>query len=286
MAGQQVYIVTGGNRGIGLETVRQLSAAGHHVILGSRSAEQGAQAAASVGGKVEAMALDLASLASVRAFADAFKAKGLPLHGLINNAGVYGVEGPRKTTVDGFEAHFGTNHLGHFLLTNLLLDTLVRSAPSRVVTLSSGLHDAVMGKPAATMDFDDLQMEQSYDGARAYAVSKLANILFTNELDRRFAEKRVTALAVSPGVVPSTVAGSVTGFNRFFMKYIMPMFPIARTPAQAAGNTVFAATDASLEGKGAQYIEDRKAKQSSQHARNVESAKRLWDVSAKLVGLA
>ncbi|MEW5851314.1 MAG: SDR family oxidoreductase [Myxococcota bacterium] len=287
----KVIIVTGGNRGLGEETARQLVERGHHVIITARSVPQGEEAARKIRarhtqGRVDVMALDLASLASVRAFAAAFKDRKQPLRALINNAGVFTFgKAPRKTTVDGFELHFGTNHLGHFLLTHLLLEDLVASAPSRVVTLSSGLHLGGMGSPPGHIDFNDLNQERDFSPGKAYANSKLANLLFAFELHRRMKGRGITSNAVSPRVVPETVAEMATGFTRLMMKHVMPLMPFSRTKEQAVANTVFAAVDPSVEGVGGQYLEDCQPARSSPESHDEAVAARLWMESLKLCGI-
>jgi NAD(P)-dependent dehydrogenase (short-subunit alcohol dehydrogenase family) len=200
----KTYVVTGGNSGIGLSTVQQLAKQGAQVILACRRTADGERAkaeitAGGVRGSIEVRELDLASLASVRAFASAFLADHKQLHGLVNNAGVMNT--PAGTTKDGFETQLGTNHLGHFLLTELLLDVLKASAPSRIVNLSSCYHDVAQGRKG-TIDFDDLHFEKrKYDGWESYAQSKLANVLHAKELASRLAGTGVTAVSVHPGWV-------------------------------------------------------------------------------------
>ena len=188
---QRVAMITGGNSGIGFATARKLAAQGFHVIMASRNQQTSAQAIARIhagqpNASVESIPLDLASFASVRQCAAAFQAKGHPLHVLINNAGG-AIKGQQaQFTADGFELTFGTNHLGHFLLTNLLLDELKRSAPARVITVSSQRHiPGYAGGPGAKFDYDNLKGEKFYDSAAFYNNSKLANMWFTYELQRR-----------------------------------------------------------------------------------------------------
>jgi retinol dehydrogenase-12 len=197
------YLVTGGNTGIGLATARELASRGGRVFLACRSEAKGSHAVASIvaatgNANVSFLPLDLADLASVRACADAFLATGQPLNVLINNAGLAGQHG---LTSDGFEVTFGVNHLGHFALTTALLDRLIASAPARVVTVSSDAHYDAKG-----IDFTALRRRaRSITGLHAYAVSKLCNVLFTQELARRLDGQQVTTYALHPGVVASDI---------------------------------------------------------------------------------
>src|SRR4051794_10256738 len=191
----RVAIVTGANTGLGFETARMLAAHGAAVVLAVRDVEKGRRAAARMTGDVTVQALDLTSLDSVRAAAADLRAAHPRIDLLINNAGV--MYTPRQTTADGFELQFGTNHLGHFALTGLLLDNLLPVKGSRIVTVSSVGH-----RIRAAIHFDDLQWERSYDRVAAYGQSKLSNLLFTYELQRRLAAKDepTIALAAHPGV--------------------------------------------------------------------------------------
>jgi NAD(P)-dependent dehydrogenase (short-subunit alcohol dehydrogenase family) len=203
----RVYIVTGANSGSGFATSKQLAEQGAHVIGACRRVNAGQEAFADLGnipGSVEIMELDLASLTSVRRFAEAFLAKYDRLDGLVNNAGV--MAPPKGKTEDGFETQFGINHLGHFLLTELLLDTLKASAPSRVVCVSSVAHAGMRGQPAE-IDFDDLHYDQrEYNATSAYAQSKLANVLHAVDLARRLEGTGVSAFSVHPGWIRSNLA--------------------------------------------------------------------------------
>jgi len=205
----KVYIVTGGNSGIGFVTAKQLAKQGGHVVLACRRVDAANEAITQIKAdaptaSLEAMELDLGSLDSVRAFGAAFIGSHERLDALLNNAGVMNT--PKGTTKDGFETQFGVNHLGHFLLTDLLLDVLKTSAPSRVVCLSSCFHDKAQGRPGE-IHFDDLQLENGkYDGWTAYAQSKLANLLHAKELSKRLAGTGVTAVSVHPGWVRTNLA--------------------------------------------------------------------------------
>jgi NAD(P)-dependent dehydrogenase (short-subunit alcohol dehydrogenase family) len=207
----KIYVVTGANSGIGLVTVTQLARQGATVVLACRRPDEGERARASivaggVKGRVEVAGLDLADLSSVRRFAEGFLGSHDALHGLVNNAGVMNT--PQSKTKDGFETQIGVNHLGHFLLTELLLDVLKKSAPSRIVVLSSAYHDFAQGREGH-IDFDDLQFERrKYDGWQAYAQSKLANVLHARSLAARLAGTGVTAVSVHPGWVRTNLIRS------------------------------------------------------------------------------
>ena len=202
----RTYIVTGANSGSGLATTEQLVRQGAHVVAACRRVavgEEVTQHLANERGSVEVSALDLNSLASVRQFVAAFQAKHDQLHGLVNNAGVMNT--PQGRTEDGFETQFGVNYLGHFLLTELLLDTLQASAPSRVVCVSSVAHTGMQNRPA-TIDLNDLQFDQRpYDGIVAYNQSKLAIVIYARHLARRLDGTGVTVFSTHPGWIRSNL---------------------------------------------------------------------------------
>lgn len=206
----KTYFVTGGNSGIGLATVRQLALQGARVLAGCRNVEMSETVFAGVRspemrGTIEAVRLDLGDLVSVRKCAERILAKVPRLDGLVNNAGVMNT--PKALTKDGFETQFGTNHLGHFLLTELLIPKLAQSAPSRIVNLSSCYHDKAMGREGK-IDLDDPNfLRRKYDGWEAYAQSKLANLLHARELSDRLADLGVVALSVHPGWVRTRLIG-------------------------------------------------------------------------------
>src|SRR5581483_7870588 len=198
----KVCIVTGANSGIGRITALELARLGAQVVMVCRDRARGEAALAEIkqatgNNQVELMLCDLSSQADIRRFADEFKATHARLDVLVNNAGVY--QRKRATTVDGLEATFAVNHLGYFLLTNLLLDVLKQSAPSRIINVASGAH------ASGHINFDDLQGERQYKGVRAYCHSKLANILFTLELARRLAGTGITANSLHPGAVATGI---------------------------------------------------------------------------------
>lgn len=207
----RVYIVTGANSGAGLATARQLASQGAHVVAACRRVDAGREAFADMGpvsGSVEVMELDLGSLTSVRRFVQAFAAKSDRLDGLVNNAGIMAV--PEGRTEDGFETQFGVNYLGHFLLTELLLDTLKASAPSRIACVSSVMHTGGRRGPVPDIHFDDLEWDaRGYDRNQAYGESKLAVVLQAVDLARRLEETGVSAFSIHPGWVRSNLAAGM-----------------------------------------------------------------------------
>jgi light-dependent protochlorophyllide reductase len=289
----RVAMITGGNAGIGFATASKLAAKGFHVILASRNQQASARAiermrAGNPNASVESIPLDLASFAAVRKCASEFQAKGYPLHVLINNAGG-SIPGKQASfTVDGFEMTFGTNHLGHFLLTNLLLNDLKRSAPARVITVSSELHNPdYAGGPKVDFDYANLKGEKYYQTQVFYRNSKLANMWFTYELQRRLAGTGVTSNAVCPGFVPEAIGDRRSSpISRFMYKQILPRMPFARSLEQASESYLYAATDPRLEGIGGKFIVDGKEKRSSDESYDEEKARRLWELSCKWCGIA
>ena len=288
----RVAMITGGNSGIGFATAGKLAAKGFHVILASRNQQTSAQAiericAGNPSASVESIPLDLASFAAVRQCVATFQAKGYPLHLLINNAGG-SVAGERASfTADGFEMTFGTNHLGHFLLTNLLLDNLKQSAPARVITVSSQKHvPGYGGKGAPDFDYDNLKGEKYYDTQVFYRNSKLANMWFAYELQRRLTGTGVTSNAVCPGFVPEAIGNRRTSaLDRLMYKQILPRMPFARSLEQASSSYMIAATDPRYESVGGKFIVDGKETPSSDESYDEEKARRLWEMSCEWCGL-
>lgn len=276
-------LVTGANSGIGLATATELARRGADVTITARDRTKGEAAAASIrrdaGRSVELGILDLASLDSVRSFSDRFADDHNRLDILINNAGV--MAGTRRETPEGFEWTFGVNHLGPFLLTNLLAPLLVGSAPSRVINVSS---EASRGARAG-LDFDDLQMTTGYSPNKAYAASKLANILFTVELDRRLADGGVTARALHPGVIRTSFAKGPESHR--WMGVLMTMVgPFLKRPEEGAATSVLLATAPGEELARSLYWSEGSPKDPVPAATDPRSAERLWSVSEQLVGLA
>jgi NAD(P)-dependent dehydrogenase (short-subunit alcohol dehydrogenase family) len=284
-------IVTGANSGLGLVTARELARAGASVVMACRNLEKGHAAveqvrAAVPDAQVQLDELDLASLESVRGFAERFRATHDGLDLLINNAGV--MAPPRRRTVDGFELQFGTNHLGHFLLTTLLLDAMEGREDARVVTLSSTAHK--IGRIA----FHNLDGDRHYFRWRAYGQSKLANLLFALELDRRLRreDSTVKSLAAHPGYAATNLqSASPPMIDRLVMK-VSNKF-VAQSDEMGALPTLYAATQPGLE--GGTYIGPDGPSEQRGHptivqpngrARDEDTARRLWQVSEELTGSA
>jgi NAD(P)-dependent dehydrogenase (short-subunit alcohol dehydrogenase family) len=269
----KVYIVTGANTGIGKVTAAELARRGGHVFLACRSEDKTKPVIDEIkretpDAKVEFLALDLADLGSVRRAADEFKARKLPLHGLINNAGL---AGSRGTTKDGFELIFGTNHLGPFLFTTLLLDVLKQSAPARIVNVASEAHYSAKG-----IDWDAQRKKtRSVTGLDEYAVSKLANVLFTKELARRLEGTGVTTYSLHPGVVATDVWRRVPPPFRWVMKAFMI------SPEKGAQTTLYCATAPELAKETGKYFEKSKEKKPNKLADDVALAGELWKRSAE-----
>jgi retinol dehydrogenase-12 len=289
---QRVAMITGGNSGIGFATVRKLADKGFVVILASRNQQASAQAigqikAVNPDAVVESIPLDLASFESVHKCVSIFLAKGYPLHVLINNAGGSVPGKQARFTSDGFEMTFGTNHLGHFLLTNLLLEDLKRNAPARVITVSSELHNPdYAGGPAPDFDYDNLKGEKYYSSQVFYRNSKLANMWFAYELQRRLTGTGVTSNAVCPGFVPAAIAARrKSPVTVFFYSQILARMPFARSLEQASSSYMFAISDPGLEGIGGKFIVDGKEKRSSEESYDAEKARRLWERSWEWCGL-
>jgi retinol dehydrogenase 14 len=226
--------------------------------------------------EVSSLLCDFSSQASIRSLAEAVYARHDRLDVLINNAG--GVNKTRRLTVDGIEATFAVNHLGYFLLTNLLTDLLVGSAPARVVTVASA------GHRSGTLDFDDLGYERGYSIMRAYTRSKLANVLFAAELARRLQGTGVTSNSLHPGAVATNIWSGAPTWAKPLIQILVRPFMLS--PEQGGATIVQLAASSELEGVTGKYFEKGKAVTPAPLARDEALAKRLWDVSARLVGLA
>ena len=275
----RTILVTGATSGIGLVAARELAAMGAEVALVGRDPGRLDAALREVqgrtpGGRIHALRADLASLAGVRALAEEVRARFPRLHVLLNDAG--GVSARREVTVDGLERTFAVNHLAPYLLTRLLADRLRESAPSRVVNVASVAHRH------ADLDFDDLQLARGYRTMRAYARSKLANVLFTRELARRLGGSRVTANCVHPGAVATRIWSGAPWIAR---PVLLVLKRFMRTPEEGARPLVHLAASPELEALTGAYFEGRRQVEPSDLARDPAVAERLWDESARLVGL-
>jgi NAD(P)-dependent dehydrogenase (short-subunit alcohol dehydrogenase family) len=277
-------VVTGANAGLGLATSIGLARAGHDIVMAVRNTTKGADAVALVRAaipeaKVQVMTLDLASLASIRSFASAYGAARPTLELLVNNAGI--TMKSRTTTSDGFETTFGVNHLGHFLLTNLLHNSLAAAGGSaRVVVVASDAHKFARGG----LNFDDLQSTGKYRPLRVYGESKLANMLFAREAARRWKADGITVNSVHPGFVATRLGRD--GDGGWLGDLAMTLGkPLARTPERGARTAIHVATAPSLEGVTGEYFANEKLAKPAATALDDSAATRLWSVSADLVGL-
>ncbi len=284
----QIFLVTGGNTGLGFATAKAIAAEGATTVITSRDPAKGEQAIAELrtlsgNPDVHVLGLDLSDLSSVRACAAAFLEQFDRLDVLVNNAG--GMFSPRTETLDGFETTIGVNYLGHFLLTNLVLPRLLESAPARVVTLSSWAHHL-----APPLRLDDLHATRRYNTIVAYGRSKIAMALFARELSHRYAEHGITAFSVHPGSVRTRFAqdGDTTGL----MAHLIDAFTTL-TPQQGAEATVYCATEPGLERHSGAFVQRRwignfgpiRPVHVARRMRDDHTARRLWDLSAELVGL-
>ncbi len=278
MTGRTV-LVTGGSGGIGRATALGLAAMGAHLAITGRDRGRTEDAAREIraagSGQVDVFVADLSSLSQVRRLAGEVLQRLSRIDVLVNNAGGYW--NTRHVTADGLERTFALNHLAPFLLTSLLLDRLKDSAPARVVTVSSNVQ--AIGR----IDFEDLQGERSYSGARAYNQSKLANVLFTYELARKLQATSVTANALHPGVVRTSFgAEDPSRAQRLFTPV---MRPFMKVPGRGAATSVHLVSAPELEQVTGRYFASSKPRRSSQRSYDQAAAARLWQVSADLAGL-
>lgn len=273
----KVIAVTGANSGMGKAASAELAKRGATVIMLCRCKNRGEEAlnevrAISGNDSVELMICDLGSLSSIKEFCSDFKSKFNRLDVLINNAGVI-LPGYHETA-DGYELHFGVNHLGHFLLTSQLSDILTASAPARVINVSSGMHK--IGK----IYLDDINLKQNYTFWRAYAQSKLANVLFTYELAERMKGRGVKANCLHPGGVATNMGiNRETGFGTFITRRLKPLF---QTPEQGAETSVYLAVSPNVEGVTGKYFYRKNPMPSSNRSYDRDLSKKLWDLSEEM----
>jgi NAD(P)-dependent dehydrogenase (short-subunit alcohol dehydrogenase family) len=288
----KVAVVTGANSGLGYHTALELARNGARVVVASRSDVRGKEAVARIVAEVpdadlDLRLLDLADLSNIRAFADGVRSSYPSIHLLINNAGVMAI--PRSTTADGFEMQFGTNHLGHFALTGLLLPTVLAASDARIVTVSSTAH-----KPGH-INFDDLMAEQRYRKWNVYSNTKLANLLFTYELQRKLTAAGAPAIAVAahPGTSATNLV-TVSAQDNLIKRVVMPAGArlISQSAAKGALPQLYAATAPDV--KGGEYFGPNGIAESFGYPKRVDSipeskdldvAARLWSVSEELTGV-
>ncbi|MSQ11635.1 MAG: SDR family oxidoreductase [Dehalococcoidia bacterium] len=269
----RVCLVTGASSGIGRAAAEGLARMGATVVMVCRNAERGEQAKRDIqrrvtGASLELLLADLASQSAVRRLAHEFKSRHKRLHVLVHNAGV--IYGKRTLTEEGLETTFAVNHLAPFLLTNLLLDVLKASAPARVVVVGSGAHRF------GSLDFTNLQGERRYAGGGAYAMSKLANLLYTFELAHRLEGTVVTVNCMHPGFVASNFGrGTANPLYRLIAFF-------GARPEKGADTILYLATSPEVEGVTGKYFFRRREKQPSKQARDSALAAKLWEVSAAL----
>jgi NAD(P)-dependent dehydrogenase (short-subunit alcohol dehydrogenase family) len=276
----KVVMVTGANSGIGKAVSLALAKMGATIVMVARNKERGEAARSEIirksqNSSVDLLLADLSSLESVRQLATVFREKYPKLDVLINNAGLFNQR--RRVTADGYENTFATNYLASFLLTNLQLDLLKASAPSRIINVSS------VGHYNGHIHFDDLNLEKDYGGWKAYGQSKLALVLFTHELAKKLQGTGVTVNAVHPGTVATNIwtrpfgpAGFIMALPKLFMT----------SPEKGAETIVYLASSPDAKGLNGEYLKKLKVKKSSDESYNEEIEQRLWDVSTKLTHLS
>ncbi|XP_030071388.1 retinol dehydrogenase 12 isoform X2 [Microcaecilia unicolor] len=274
----KVVIITGANTGIGKETARDLAQRGARVIVACRDILKGEAAACEIRAttgneQVVVRKLDLADTKSIKEFAEKIQQEEKQIHILINNAGV--MMCPYSKTADGFEMQLGVNHLGHFLLTFLLLDHVKQSAPARIVNVSS------LGHRLGKIKFNDLQSEKSYDSGLAYCQSKVANVLFTRELAKRLQGTGVTVNALHPGTVTTELtrhSSSLFTLTRLFSFFL-------KTPTEGAQTSIYCAVAEELDSVSGKYFSDCSPATVSAEGQNDEVGQKLWAVSCSLLGI-
>ncbi len=273
----KICLITGANSGIGKETAMALAKMKNTVVMLCRDKKRGENAQKEIieqsGNKnVDLLLCDLSSLDEIRKFVSEFKSKYENLHILVNNAGV--MLKNRQLSVDGFEMNFMVHLLAPFLLTNLLLETIKKSAPSRIINVTSAAHKR------SKIDFEDLQSEnKKYRLFTIYGVSKLAEMLFTYELSRKLEGTNVTANAVHPGIVATNLGRDQSKFSQWFARKFF------KSPEEGAQTSIYLASSADVEGITGKYFINKEPRESSEESYNKEDAQRLWTICEELTGL-
>jgi NAD(P)-dependent dehydrogenase (short-subunit alcohol dehydrogenase family) len=274
----KTILITGPTSGIGRETAWALARMDAHIVMACRNGEKGEDTKSMIvqesGNKdIDVMHVDVSSLSSVREFADAFLKKHRKLHVLINNAGAFFMK--REVTPEGFEKTFATNHLGHFLLTNLLLPRITSTPDSRIINLSSDAHYY------GNLNLDDLQMEKRFGGFRAYAASKLAAVFFTQELARRLDGTGVTANSAHPGRVATNIMPETKGLSKLIMKFIHRKVISAE---DGALTSIYLASSEDVAGVTGKYFVEKAMKEPSKKCSDLLFQKAFWEKCEELVG--
>lgn len=275
----KTVVITGANTGIGKETAIDLAKRGARIIIACRDMEKGQAALkevieTSANENVTCMKLDLSDSKSIREFAESINKGEDKLNILINNAGV--MVCPYGKTADGFELQIGVNHMGHFLLTYLLLDLIKKSAPARIINVSSMAHTW------GSINLEDINSEKSYDKRGAYSQSKLANVLFTRSLAKRLQGTGVTTYSLHPGVVQTDLWRHLSGPQQFVMKVVSPF---TKSSTEGAQTTIFCAVEPALENESGGYYSDCALAKCSAPAQDEDLAQKLWELSCKMLSI-
>ncbi|XP_023127113.1 retinol dehydrogenase 12-like [Amphiprion ocellaris] len=275
----KTVLITGANTGIGKETAKDLAKRGAKIIIACRDMEKAQEALKEIietsgNDNVKCMKLDLSDTKSIREFAEAFNRDEPKLNILINNAGV--MICPYGKTADGFETQIGVNHLGHFLLTHLLFDLIKRSAPARIVIVSSVAH--VYG----SINLEDINSEKRYDKVKAYSQSKLANILFSRSLAKRLEGTGVTTYSLHPGAVKTDLQRHAKGAWSFLLTLTRPFF---KNAVEGAQTSLYCAVEPSLENETGQYYSDCTRTSCSSAGKDDDMAQKLWELSCHMLNI-
>lgn len=275
----KVCLITGANSGIGYITTLEIARRGATVGMVCRNAERAEKARQEIitqtgNDKIEIFLCEFGEQAQIHHLAKQLKEKYERIDVLVNNAGLIGNN--RETTIDGLERTFAVNHLGYFMLTNLLKEPLLASQEGRIINVSSELHRF------AKLNFNNLQLENGYSSIKAYALSKLCNILFTRELAKRLKGTNLVTNCLHPGAVATNFANNANGFLKFLFKFSKPIF---LSPEQGARTPIYLATADEAAQYNGEYFEKEKVRKPSIEAQNAETALELWEASTELVGL-